>query len=166
MLMEVLTFSSHTSRLRRLANRVEAIRQIEDGADFLEVFRFFREQGFTVKTSYRSAMRAFRGSLPDRGPFTKDLSYTRGFVEVFNFLHVAVRAAKLERIPVLYVGKTALQDVPALWDLIEEGVVQPPAFLPPQLADLHGLAAWLCFSNYLHKLNIERVGLDYARLLA
>ncbi|REJ73401.1 MAG: flavohemoglobin expression-modulating QEGLA motif protein [Acidobacteria bacterium] len=165
-LMEVLTFSSHTSRLRRLANRVEAIRQIEDGADFLEVFRFFREQGFTVKTSYRSAMRAFRGSLPDRGPFTKDLSYTRGFVEVFNFLHVAVRAAKLERIPVLYVGKTALQDVPALWDLIEEGVVQPPAFLPPQLADLHGLAAWLCFSNYLHKLNIERVGLDYARLLA
>lgn len=165
-LMEVLSFASHTSRLRRLANRVEAIRKIEEGADFLDVFKFFREQGFSAKTSYRASMRAFRGSLPDGGPFTKDLSYIKGFVEVFNFVHVAVRAAKLERIPVLYCGKTTLQDVPALWDLIEEGLVEPPQFLPPQLADLHGLAAWMCFSNYLNRLDLKRVGLDYARLLA
>ncbi len=45
-LMEVIAFASYPTRLRKLTNRTRAIHMAEEGADFLEVFAFFREQGY------------------------------------------------------------------------------------------------------------------------
>src|SRR3990167_1152079 len=41
---EIFTFSSYPSRLLRITNRVRALQLVADGANFLDVLRFFREQ--------------------------------------------------------------------------------------------------------------------------
>ena len=35
--------------------------------------------------TYTQASRVFRGSTPDGMPFTKDLSYLRGFILIYNY---------------------------------------------------------------------------------
>src|SRR5262249_1396561 len=91
-LVEVLTFASHPARLRRLVQRVQAIALAEAGADFVQVYRHFVEAGCHAGDSYQLAARVFRGSLPHgAGPFTKDLAYSRGLLEVGNFLRQVIQ---------------------------------------------------------------------------
>ena len=45
-LLEVLTLVSHPSRARRLNDRVLAVDKAEDGASFLDVFEWFRTEGY------------------------------------------------------------------------------------------------------------------------
>ena len=40
-LTEVLAFASHPARLRRLTHRIEGVALAENGANFLDVYRFF-----------------------------------------------------------------------------------------------------------------------------
>jgi uncharacterized protein (TIGR02421 family) len=144
-LTEVLAFASGPQRLRRLANRVTAVALAEDGADFLDVLRFFGEQGCSPRESYQCAARIFRGSLPAGcGPFTKDLSYSKGLVQVSHFLRQAGRAGMARHIPLLFSGKTCLEDMPALAELADAGFVLPPRQVPPPFADLPALCAWMC----------------------
>ena len=49
--------------------------------------------------------------------------------------------------------------------LVEEGIVIRPRYLPPQFADLNALTAWMCFSSFLNRLNLQQVELDYANIL-
>ncbi len=163
-LMEVLAFGSYPFRLRRLANRIRAVAMAEQGATFLDVFGFFREQGFNEQESYANAARVYRGSTPTLGPFTKDLVYNKGFIMVYNYIQLAVRKGMLSRIPLLFCGKVVLEDMRTLAQLVEEGIVKAPAFLPPQFADLNALAAWMCYSNFLNRLSLARVEADYANI--
>jgi uncharacterized protein (TIGR02421 family) len=164
-LTEVLAFASHPGRVRRLTNRIEAVALAEAGANFLEVYRFFLQEGYDARESYQHAMRVFRGSLPEGGgPFTKDLCYSRGFVLLYNFMRLAVRRGLVQRVPLLFCGKTNLGDVKTLAQLVEEGLVVPPRYLPPPFADLHSLCAWMCYANFLTCLSPQRVEEDYAGL--
>lgn len=61
-LMEVIAFASYPTRLRKLTNRTRAIHMAEEGADFLDVFHFYREQGYSLEDSYQNASRVFRSS--------------------------------------------------------------------------------------------------------
>ena len=164
-LMEVIAFASYPTRLRKLTNRTRAIHMAEEGADFLQVYEFYREQGFSLEDSYGNASRAFRGSTPTGLPFTKDLSYLKGFILIYNYIQLAVRKGKLEQIPLLFCGKTTLEDMRTLRQLVDEGLVAPPKYLPPQFRDLNALAAWMCFSNFLNHLSLDRIEADYANIL-
>ncbi|MFF7705734.1 flavohemoglobin expression-modulating QEGLA motif protein [Pseudomonas sp. NPDC007930] len=164
-LMEVIAFASYPSRLRKLTNRTRAIHMVEQGADFLQVFEFFREQGFDMAQSYSNASRVFRGSTPTGLPFTKDLSYLKGFIMIYNYIQLAVRKGKLEQIPLLFCGKTTLEDMRTLRQLVEEGLVVPPKYLPQQFRDMNALSAWMCFSNFLNHLSLDRIEADYANIL-
>ncbi len=164
-LMEVIAFTSYPSRLRKLTNRTRAIHMAEEGADFLQIFEFFREQGYSEDSSYANSSRVFRGSTPDGLPFTKDLSYLKGFILIYNYIQLAVRKGKLEQIPLLFCGKTTLEDMRTLRQLVDEGLVVPPKYLPPQFRDLNALAAWMCFSNFLNHLSLDRIEADYANIL-
>jgi len=164
-LMEVIAFASYPTRLRKLTNRTRAIHMAEEGADFLEVFAFFREQGYGDDVSYSNASRVFRGSTPDGLPFTKDLSYLKGFIMIYNYIQLAVRKGQLEQIPLLFCGKTTLEDMRTLRQLVDEGMVVPPKYLPPQFQDLNALSAWMCFSNFLNHLSLDRIEADYANIL-
>jgi len=164
-LMEVISFTSYPTRLRKLTNRTRAIHMAEEGADFLEVYRFYREQGFNEQSSYNNSSRVFRGSSPTGLPFTKDLSYLKGFILIYNYIQLAVRKGKLEQIPLLFSGKTTLEDMRTLRQLVDEGLVVPPKYLPPQFRDLNALSAWMCFSNFLNHLSLDRIEADYANIL-
>jgi uncharacterized protein (TIGR02421 family) len=164
-LMEVIAFASYPTRLRKLTNRTRAIHMAEEGADFLEVFHFYREQGYSQESSYQNASRVFRGSTPGGLPFTKDLSYLKGFILIYNYIQLAVRKGKLEQIPLLFCGKATLEDMRTLRQLVDEGLVVPPKYLPPQFRDLNALSAWMCFSNFLNHLSLDRIEADYANIL-
>ncbi len=164
-LMEVIGFASYPSRLRKLTNRTRAIHMAEEGADFMQVFEFYREQGFSMPESYGNASRVFRGSVPEGLPFTKDLSYLKGFIMVYNYIQLAVRKGKLEQIPLLFCGKTTLEDMRTLRQLVDEGLVVPPKYLPDQFRDMNALSAWMCFSNFLNHLSLDRIEADYSNIL-
>lgn len=164
-ILEIFTFASFPDRVRRLTNRVTAIHMAEQGADFIDVFRFFKDQGLTDEESYGNASRVFRGSLPNGGPFTKDLVYSKGFVLIYNYILLAIEKGLLQRIPLLFTGKATLQDIKGLSDLIEEGVVVPPKFVPPPFNDLAALTAWMCYANFTRRINHERVEIDYRDML-
>ncbi len=164
-LMEILTFSSTPNRLMRLINRVRAITLAEQGADFMDIFAFFRAKGLDEEESYTLSSRVFRGSSSSGMPFTKDLTYIKGFVLTYNFMRLAVHKGKPDRIPLLFCGKTMIEDMKVLVDLVEEGTVQWPQFLPPQFSDMMGLSAFMSFSRFMTSLNFRQLEQDYANIL-
>jgi uncharacterized protein (TIGR02421 family) len=162
---EIFAFASHPGRVRRLTNRIEGVAMAEAGANFLEVYRYFLEEGYHPRESYQHTMRIFRGSLPEGcGPFTKDLCYSKGFVLIYNYIRLAVSRGLVRRVPLLFCGKTTLCDIKTLSQLVDEGLVVPPRFVPPQFADLHALCAWMCYANFLNRLSLKRIEEDYAGL--
>ncbi|MGV8604850.1 tyrosine/phenylalanine carboxypeptidase domain-containing protein, partial [Pseudomonas aeruginosa] len=49
--------------------------------------------------------------------------------------------------------------------LVDEGLVPAPNYLPPQFRALNALSAWMCFSNFLNPLSLDRIEADYANIL-
>ncbi|HET9843945.1 MAG TPA: flavohemoglobin expression-modulating QEGLA motif protein [Gammaproteobacteria bacterium] len=165
-LMEIISLSSFPARLKKIANRIRAIELAEDGATFLEVFNYFRQENFDDETAYVFTARVFRGSLPTLGPFTKDLSYSKGFVTVYNFLQLAIKKGELHLIPLLFCGKTKLEDLRDLYQLQKQGIVKRAKFLPPQIKDLNAICAWMCFTSFINTLTSEKIESDYDYLFS
>lgn len=166
-LMETLTFSSFPQRARRVSDRVVAVDLAEQGANFCEVYRYFLERGVSEHDSYRVTQRVFRGGQVsgDRGAvFTKDISYVKGFVENVNFIRSAIQSGVPEIIPMLFVGKVTLDDLPLLYERYLEGVISAPRHLPPMFRDLNGLYVWFGFSSSLSLMNIARVQQHFSKL--
>src|SRR5690606_13228235 len=164
-IMEIFTFSSHPARVQRLTDRIHAVAMAEQGADFLDVFRFFKERGLNDDASYTATARVFRGSTAKGPPFTKDLVYSKGFVLIYNYIRLAIKKGLASRIPLLFLGKTTLEDLHVLSDLMDEGLVVPPKHVPPQFRDLAALSAWMCYSLFLNRLNLQYVTMDYKLFL-
>jgi uncharacterized protein (TIGR02421 family) len=163
--VEVISFSSNPRRLRRVTDRIRAIHWAEGGATFLEIFERLRAEGRSEVEAWPTCVRVFRGSTPELGPFTKDLSYSRGFVEVYNFIRLAVRRGRIDRIRLLFCGKITLGDLGDIVRLHERGIVVAPQHLPPQLADPSGLAAWMTYSNFLNRLDLSQLEGELSQLI-
>lgn len=162
---EVLAMKSNPHRLYRLMSRVRAVTLAEEGADFLDVFRYLREAGLGEDEAYLVSTRVFRGSTPTGGPFTKDITYLKGLVLTVNYIRLAVIRGMLDRLPLLFCGKVVLEDMRTLAGLLEEGVIIGPKFIPPHFADLKALAAWMSLSRFLNKLTFDQLEADYAGIL-
>lgn len=162
---EVTTLSSTPERLRKVTRRMLAIEMAEQGATFLDVFRWFRDEGLTDGDAWASSVRVFRGSTAEDGPFTKDLAYSRGFLEVYDFMRLAVRRGRLERLPLLFAGKLSIKEIGVLAQLADEGVVTRPDILPPNVADVSSLASWLAFSNLLNRIDLGEMELHLGAAL-
>lgn len=162
---EIFTFSSYPGRVRRLNNRITAVNMAEDGASFFDVFEFYRQQGMDEEDSYQSTVRVFRGSTPHGGPYTKDLSYSKGFILIYNYMRLAVQRGLVKRIPLLFVGKTTLEDLHILSDLQDEGMITAPKYIPPQFGDLAAVSAWMIYSLFLNRLDLRRLALDFKGIL-
>ena len=164
-LLEVLTLVSHPNRARRLNDRVLAVDKAEDGASFLEVFEWFRTEGYDEDICFSNTYRVFRGGMVDGGaPFTKDIVYTKGIVQNYNFLRTAIAAGRPELIRWLFVGKIALEDIPVLAARAHEGVVKPPRYVPEIFRDLNGLAIWLGISTFWSRLKNRAVHEHYTKM--
>jgi len=162
---ELFAFSSYPNRLQRLSNRIVAVNMAEEGASFFDVYQFYCDQGLQEGDSYQSTVRTFRGSTPYLGPYTKDLSYSKGFILIYNYMRLAVQKGLVKRIPLLFIGKTTLEDLHILADLMEEGIVMPPKYVPPQFADIAALSAWMVYSLFLNRLDLRRMALDFKGIL-
>lgn len=163
--IEVVSFNSHPARLRRIADRIRAIQWAEQGATFVDIFTLLRDEGRSAEEAYSATVRIFRGSTPEGGPFTKDLAYSKGFVLVYNFIRLAVRRGRLDRIPLLFCGKLAIEDMGTLAQLAEAGLVERPKYLPPPLVDLNALTAWMAYSNFLNQIDLIQIDADFAPML-
>ncbi len=164
-LLEVLTFASYPRRARRLNDRVLAVDKAESGADFLEVFDWFRTEGYDEEDCVWNAHRVFRGGTTAGGaPFTKDIVYMKGVVSNYNFMQSAIARGRPELIRWLFVGKVALEDIPVLAERAHEGVVRAPRYVPRHFDDLNGIAIWLGISTFWGRLNSRAIYDHFERL--
>jgi uncharacterized protein (TIGR02421 family) len=165
---EFISGSIDPGRLQRLADRVLAIQMAEDGADFLDVYRWFVEQtAGDREQAFENARRVFRGGvLRGRAPFTKDVVYLDGLLRVHNFLRSAVLAGRADCIRLLFVGKLDIEDIPALCHLAAQGGLVPSKFVPPWAADLRFLVAYLAYSGFLNQVDLDTIRTHYQTLLA
>ena len=164
-IIEIFNAASYPGRIQKLTNRIIAISMVEDGANFIDVFNFFREQSLSEDQSYKNTARIFRGSAPEMGPFTKDIVYSKGFILIYNYLRLAVQHGLASRIPLLFVGKARLRDQRMLANLVEEGLVVPPVYVPHPFNNLAAVSAWMCYSLFLNKLDLEQIAIDYRDIL-
>lgn len=164
-LTEVLTFSSYPGRVLKITNRVIAVDKVRQGANFMDIYRYFLDCGLSEEKSYNNSVRIFRGSTPNGGPFTKDLAYAKGFVLAYNFIRFAISQHCLDAISLLFVGKLALEDLPLLRELHQQKLLTEPFYLPPPFSDLAALSAWMSFSLYLNTINVPMLQKDLQFLL-
>jgi uncharacterized protein (TIGR02421 family) len=166
-LLEMFTFRTHPRRARRLNDRVLAVDKAEDGASFLDVFEWFRTEGYDEDECFHNTRRIFRGGVVEGGaPFTKDACYCKGIVLNYAFIRSAIQHDRLDLVPFLFVGKVAHEDVPVLARRVADGVVRPPRYVPPMFRDLNGLAIWMAYSTFFSQLGGEAIAEHYARLFA
>jgi uncharacterized protein (TIGR02421 family) len=166
-LCEIFTFRTYPRRARRLNDRVLAVDKAEDGASFLDVFEWFRTEGYDEEECFHNTRRVFRGGVVEGGaPFTKDACYCKGIVLNYAFIRSAVQHNRVDLVPFLFVGKVAHEDVPVLARRVNDGVVKPPHFLPPMFRDLNGLAIWMAYSTFFTRLGGDAISDYYAKLFA
>ncbi len=165
---ELIGGSMEPERMMRLADRVLAIQMAIEGADFLQVYRYFveRTRG-NREQAFENTRRIFRGGLLSGGaPFTKDVVYLDGLLRVHNFLRAAVAGGRADCIHLLFCGKLDIEDVPALGQLAARGLCAEPRFLPPWARDLRFLVSYLTFSAFLDRVELSRIRAHYADVLA
>lgn len=108
--------------------------------------------------------RVFRGGMVAGGScFTKDISYVRGYVENVNFIRSAIASGIPELIPMLFLGKLAIEDIPTLYLAYREGILAGPRYLPPMFDDYSGLYAWFGFATGLGNINLKGVQRHFQR---
>jgi len=152
-------WASHTitvRRMRRLVDRVLAIRMAEEGADFLQVWRSFVERGEPEAAAFDIARRVFRGGdLRGRAPFTKDASYLGDFLRIYNFASVAAKRRRMDLIALLFCGKVTLDDIPVLSRHVLSGEVRMPRYLPPWMKNPDWLTAHMAVSSFLDDIRLR-----------
>ncbi|MBA2649244.1 MAG: flavohemoglobin expression-modulating QEGLA motif protein [Legionella sp.] len=162
---EIITFSSYPGRLLKITNRVIALEKVRQGADFLDIYRYLLECGLSEDDAYKHSVRVFRGSTPTGGPFTKDLSYAKGLVLIYNYIRFAISEGRIDSLPLLFTGKLVLDDLPLLAELKAQGLLNDPVYLPPPFRDLAALSAWMSFSLYLNKFDLHEIQKNFRFLL-
>jgi len=155
---EQITGSIDIERLKRISLRTEAIAMAREGADFIQVFRYFCEAGQNNEESFASAQRVFRGVPPSGGAaFTKDTVYLRGLVSVHTFFRHMLAEDRLQVCRWLFAGKMSLTDAIAFAPLFEEGILRPPRWLPHWVSRANGLAGMLAFSLFANRIRMDQL---------
>ena len=164
---ELITGTMDINRMRRLSDRMIAINMSMQGADFIEVYRYFLEQTDGNKDqSFENTQRVFRGGVLTGGaPFTKDIVYLDGLVRVHNFLRVAVAADRADCIPLLFCGKLDLDDLSVISAMHYEGLCSPAKYLPSWVTDMGFLFSYMAYSSFLNQIDLPRVSEHYSKIL-
>lgn len=158
---EMITATMDLSRLRRIALRIRAIQMALDGEDFIGVFRYFLTSGQTPKESFQSTARIFRGGqVKGKFVFTKDVVYLKGLFLVHTFLKKAMELRKINYPSYLFVGRIALGDILSLEELIRDGVISPPLYMPKWVVNREGLAVYLSYSLFTNRLSLADVSMQ------
>ncbi len=145
-------------RLRRLAERVIGVQMVCDGADFIELYRWFLDRSPSPEQAFESTRRIFRGAPVTGGfPFTKDCAYLSGFLAVSTFARTAFVAGRPDLLGLLFAGKLDLFAIPALAELRSRGLCRPARFLPPWVLDPSWVLSHLTLSTFMAGVDLDGI---------
>jgi uncharacterized protein (TIGR02421 family) len=164
-MLELVTLRSYPKRARKLNDRIIAVDKAEDGASFIDVFEWYRTEGYEEDECFANTRRVFRGGVVGGGaPFTKDACYCKGIILNYAFVRTAIRNKRPELVPFLFVGKVAHEDIPVLHARVADGVVRPPEHVPAIFRDMNGLAIWTAYSDFFFRKGGQMVDDYYEKL--
>lgn len=153
-------------RFRRLVDRVIAIQMSVEGADFIEVYRYFLGQNEQPYQAFEDTRRVFRGGVLTGGaPFTKDGVYLNGLLRVHNFMRSVVTLGRADLVRLLFVGKLDLEDVPALANLAVNGKINAAKIMPRWARDMRFLVSYLGYSSFLNQVKLPGLQEYYRQML-
>jgi uncharacterized protein (TIGR02421 family) len=119
-LAEYLSGNMTLRRLKKIALRVILVDMMCYGADFIECFRaLVNDYDLEESDAYDRVTRVFRG-----GGFTKDYLYLSGFVKIYKLW-----MDQYDLLPLL-VGKTSLNYLGTIEEMIGREMIGPPAHIP------------------------------------
>lgn len=155
-------------RLRRLALRVMTVAMGEDGASFLDVYRYLtRDEGVAPRDAFLDAQRVFRGGDVRGGSvFTKDTVYISGLLKTYAFLSVFVRGGLRDETELVFAGRIDLDDIGALVSLDRLGLVTRPRLLPRWLREWETLLPYFAFTSFLDGVDLGPLEARYAGVIA
>ena len=163
---ELITGCMDVRRLNRILYRVLAIQMAIDGADFIDLYRFFMERCRLKTEAFENARRVFRGGVLSGGyPFTKDVVYLDGMVRVHNFFRTAIALGRKDAMELLFIGKIDLDDIPILLSLKKEGMIQKPKFVPYWIKDMNFLASFFALTTFVGDMDHSRASAYYESLM-
>jgi uncharacterized protein (TIGR02421 family) len=164
---EIISGTMELDRLQRLADRVFAIQMAIEGADFLDIYQYFLERTGNPDQAFENARRVFRGGVLTGGaPFTKDVVYLFGLLQISNAIRAIFSAGRSDCLRLLFCGKLDLQDIPALAELTRMGLCRLPRHLPPWVSDPRSLLALLTYSTFINQIDITPMVAVAEKLLA
>lgn len=164
---ELMSGALDPRRLLRLSHRVVATHRALEGADFIEVYRYFLGVSADEHEAYQSTVRVFRGgTLGGGAPFTKDIVYLDGLCRVYVFLRAAVQSGRLDCLNTLFAGKFDLDDIEAVMELRSLGLCKPAQFVPPWVADPRRLVAYFSVTEVIKRASTAGLQDYYAGRLS
>ena len=164
---EIISGAMDPERFRRLSDRVIGIQMSIDGADFKEVFDFYKDRVGEPEQAFENTRRIFRGGIIAGGaPFTKDMVYLNGLLRVHNFMRTVVKLGRADLIRILFCGKMDIEDVPALAQMASSGRMREPEFMPPWAKDLRFLVSYMAYSSFLNQVKMPGFQAYYQEELA
>ena len=154
-------------RLERLAVRVKLVDMAEEGASFLDLYRFLVARGSPPRDAYFDAQRICRGGRVEGGaPFTKDACYLSGLLHVYSFLNAFVRGGFRDETELLVCGRIDLEDITALVQLRALGVLTRPRHRPRWLRRWDTLLPYFAFSSFMKWIDLSPVEEHYREVIA
>jgi uncharacterized protein (TIGR02421 family) len=153
-------------RLERLAVRVKLVDMAEQGASFLDLYRYLVERGAPPRDAYFDAQRVCRGGLVEGGaPFTKDACYLAGLLEVHAFLSAVIRGGFRDEVELVVCGRIDLDDVAVLAELRAAGILSRPRHLPSWLSAWSTLLPFFAFTSFMDGVDLAPVEAHYSDLI-
>lgn len=147
---EYITGYIDLDRVMRLTDRVLANQMAVEGADFIEVYQFYKDRSVSDEAAFDNTRRVFRGGvISGGGPFTKDIVYLDGFIHVHKFMRECMQNGNLDALDLLFCGKLGLDDIPILEHFRDLGLVEKPRYLPSWMRDKRFLLTHLAYSSFL-----------------
>jgi uncharacterized protein (TIGR02421 family) len=149
-------------RLERLATRVKLVGLAEDGASFLDLYRYLLDRGSAPHDAFLDAARVCRGGRTAGGaPFTKDACYLAGLLHVYVFLAMFVRGGFRDEVELLACGRISLDDVTALIQLRELGLLSRPHHRPRWMQRWTTLLPYFAFQSFFAGVDIGAIEAHY-----
>ena len=162
---EFITGSIDIKRMYRIMDRVKAIQMAIDGADFIEIYRYFLDRNKLKTEAFENARRIFRGGVLSGGyPFTKDMVYFDGLIRVYNFIRAAISKGRPDVLKLLFSGKIDLDDIPIILEMDKEGLISKPKFLPSWIIDKEYLTSFFSFSIFVGEIDHKKTDDYYKKL--